>query len=305
MNYYFWNSLTNAGGYKAVELVDGEIRQIKLPSFIDAELSNGACQMMLRTSIDGERCFLIVKGFKYKDTERKFDAQGRDVNINLVIESGINDYEVLAKISVGFLTEWDNCRRFLGEPIEESNNGLCYNINQKRYERLLDSLASSPLRVNHNEYNLRLNANSSHALLVLSSGSGKDYYERMKQTLYGAFKLPNDNKEAWSVIVSSEDFASLTNAPQTSIYCDFENLVLGKSSNQCVQKESVCNPGNSEQNVSTCIEGSNIVVSKEEESTTENGRNHSKMKDRFDQLPSSTKYILVFLMGLLIGGILF
>ena len=284
MKYYFWNSLTNAGGYKAVELVDGEIKQIKLPSYIDAELSNGACQVMLRTSRDNNQCFLIVKGFKYKDSERKFDAQGRDVNINLVIESDIKDYEKLARVCVGFLTEWNNCRQFLGSSIENADNDLCYNINQDRYERLLGYLASFPLMIKCNGKDVCLSTNTSHSLLVLSSGASKDYYATMKNTLYGAFKLPNDYADAWSVVISSNDFASQITEPQTCAYSDFENEVLA---------------------ISTTHADTNITISERDVHTFDYNELFNKTKMWFVQLPPFLKYLLVFLVGLWLGSTFF
>lgn len=283
MKYYFWNSLTNAGGYKAVELVDGEIKQIKLPSYIDAELSNGACQVMLRTSMDNNQCFLIVKGLKYNDSERKFDAQGRDVNINLVLESGINGYEKLARISVGFLMEWDNCRRFLGELIESSNTDLCYNINQKRYELLLGHLASFPLTAECNGKDIRINTKSSHSLLVLSTGSSKDYYRTMRSTLYSAFKLSNDYNDAWSVVINSNDFAIQIKNSQTCGYNDFENAVLAISS--------------------TSIDtNTDITINEREAHSFDYNELFNKAKMWFVQLPPFLKYLLVFLIGLWLGS---
>lgn len=305
MRYYFWNSLTNAGGYKAIELTNGSIQQIKMPAFIDAELSNGACQIMLKVpSLHKDRCILIVKGFKYADTNRRFDAQGRDVNINLILESAKSDCEKLARICVGFLTEWDNCRRYLGESIEKVNTDLSYNINQTRYEQLLEHLAQYPTTMKSRNRTIRLNTSSPNTLLGLSSGATKDYYAMMKRTLEKAFKLPEENSTLWSSVIEGEELNNITKDVTTKEYGSFERDVLNK-------KEPEDNLGGHTHDIdeSNNTSGakdkpkSDIILSSN--TTNESHSNPSnpiiKVWKWFGRQSACVRYLIIFGLGLLVG----
>lgn len=304
MNYYFWNSLTNAGGYKAVELVGGSIRQIKMPAFIDAELSNGACQIMLKIpSLYKDRCVLIVKGFKYADTNRKFDAQGRDVNINLIIESAKSDCEKLARICVGILSEWDNCRRYLGESIEKANTELSYNINQTRYEQLLEYLATYPLSIKCDNNTIRLNTSSPNILLGLTPGATKDYYAMMKRTLYAAFRLPDEHSAQWSLVMAEEDINKLTKKAITEDYNSFESKVLGVEAknyfdgNTHVADKTNDEIGDREASGKTLTQHPDI----NHESHSDNSNPIIKAWKWFNSQSLRVRYLIVFSLGLLVG----